>query len=176
MAKNEKIVKMNVREAARYIEETDESLNDFIKVNNGYSKEDAKELFTAANTLIESRLYLDEVRSKMKICVDTFRDGYIGKVVSTVTGSEFVQTKRGKPYGYLAAIQDGDKIYAGYTLVSDDEKFPHPVIGQAIAVRRAFENKDKGITFDDLIALGRNKKLPYLNGEGTSTVKHFYDR
>ena len=117
----EKKYKMDIRKAARFIEQTDCSLDEFVKKNNALSADEAKELFNAANNLIESRKYLDDIRKQTKICVDTFRYGYIGKTISDANGSEYTQTRRGKPYGYLAAIQDGDKLYVGYTLLSDKE-------------------------------------------------------
>ena len=76
-----------------------------------------------AAILIDCRKYLEDVRKQTKICVDTFRYGYIGKTVSDMNGCEYTQTRRGKPYGYIAAIQDGDKLYVGYTLLSDVEKY-----------------------------------------------------
>ena len=174
----EKKYKMDIRKAARFIEQTDCSLDEFVKKNNALSADEAKELFNAANNLIESRKYLDDIRKQTKICVDTFRYGYIGKTISDANGSEYTQTRRGKPYGYLAAIQDGDKLYVGYTLLSDKEKFPHPIIGQAIALKNAYANKEDGLTFEDVLkrekqGAGRN---PYLNGESVSMLKHFYDR
>lgn len=176
--KVEKKYKMDIREAARFIAQTDCSLDEFAEKNNALSADEAKELFNAANNLIDCRKYLDDIRSQTKICVDTFRYGYIGKTVSDVNGSEYTQTRRGKPYGYLAAIQDGDKLYVGYTLLSDAEKYPHPVIGQAIALRNAYTNKEEGLTFEKVLkrenqGVGRN---PYLNGESASMLKHFYDR
>ena len=44
------------------------------------------------------------------------------KKVSTLDGSEFVQTTRGRPYGYLAAVlgADGKTIYSGFTYVSEN--------------------------------------------------------
>ena len=176
--KVEKKYKMDIREAARVLKQEDISLDEFMKRNNCYSEEDAKELFRAANELIESRKYLEDVRRAQKICVDTFRYGYIGKIVTDMYGSEFTQTRRGRPYGYIAAIQDGDKLYVGYTLLSDKEKFPHPVIGQALALRNAFTNKGNGITFDKVLERSTqgNGINPYLNGESASMLKHFYDR
>ena len=174
----EKKYKMDIRKAARFIEQSDCGIEEFAKKNNALSADEAKELFNAAKNLIESRKYLDDIRKQTKICVDTFRYGYIGKTISDANGSEYTQTRRGKPYGYLAAIQDGDKLYVGYTLLSDKEMFPHPVIGQAIALRNAYANKEDGLTFEDVLKRekqgeGRN---PYLNGESVSMLKHFYDR
>ena len=170
----EKKYKMDIRKAARFIEQTNCSLDEFAKKNNALSADEAKELFNAAKNLIESRKYLEDVRNQTKICVDTFRYGYIGKTISDANGSEYTQTRRGKPYGYLAAIQDGDKLYVGYTLLSDKEKFPHPIIGQAIALKNAYANKEDGLTFEDVLKRekqgeGRN---PYLNGESVSMLKH----
>ena len=178
MEKKEKVVKMDIREAARVIKQKDLGFDEFAKLNTGYSEKDVRELWHAANHLNLARDYIDEIRSKRKICVDTFRYGYIGKTVTDMYGSEFVQSRRGRPYGYLAAIQEGDDIYVGYTLLSDDEKFPHPVIGQELALANAFKNKEAGLTFEKVLQRSTqgNGCNPYLNGESAAMLRHFYDR
>lgn len=171
--------KMNIREAARYIEKENPSFKDFYKKNKSYSKSDAEELYTNAQLLIESRQFLEKARGVEKYCVDTFRYGYIGKKVSDMNGSEFVQTRRGRPYGYIAAVLgNDDKVYVGYTFISENELFPHPVIGQAIALKNAIANRDKGITCEMILDGSHQGKLVncYLNSESKTMLKHFYDR
>lgn len=171
--------KMNIREAARYIEKESPSFKDFYKKNNAYSKSDAEELYINAKLLIESRQFLERARDVEKYCVDTFRYGYIGKKVSDMNGSEFVQTRRGRPYGYIAAVLGkDDKVYVGYTFISENELFPHPVIGQAIALKNAIANRVKGITCEMILDGSCQGKLIncYLNSESKMMLKHFYDR
>ena len=88
----EKKYKMDIREAARFIEQTDCSLEEFAKKNNALSADEAKELFNAAKNLIESRKYLEDVRKHTKICVDTFRYGYIGKTISAEKRQDAART------------------------------------------------------------------------------------
>lgn len=171
--------KMNIREAARFIEKESPSFKDFYKKNNAYSKSDAEELYLNAKLLIESRQLLEKARGVEKYCVDTFRHGYIGKKVSDTNGSEFVQTRRGRPYGYLAAVLGNDnKVYVGYTFVSENELFPHPVIGQAIALKNAIANRVKGISCEMILDGSYQGKLIncYLNSESKTMLQHFYDR
>lgn len=170
--------KMNIRQAARFVE----AFNDrelFDKKNTAYTAAQRDELWTAAHTLNESRKFITAVTEKEKISVDTFRYGFIGKAFTDEHGSEFVQTRRGKPYGYVAAVMDENKkIYAGYTFLSKDETFEHPVIGQAIALRKAIENRKEGITFEQLLdrANQGTSRNVYLNGEAVSMFRHYYDR
>lgn len=171
--------KMNIREAARYIEKENPSFKDFYKKNSAYSKSDANELYLNAQLLIESRQFLEKARGVEKYCVDTFRHGYIGKKVTDTYGSEFVQTRRGRPYGYLAAVLgNDDKVYVGYTFISENELFPHPVIGQAIALKNALANRAKEISCDKILDGSYQGKFIncYLNSDSKMMLKHFYDR
>lgn len=170
---------MNIREAARYIEKENPSFKDFYKKNNAYSKGDAEELYINAKLLIESRQLLEKARGVEKYCVDTFRHGYIGKKVTDMNGSEFVQTRRGRPYGYLAAVLDNDdKVYVGYTFISENELFPHPVIGQAIALKNALANRGNSISCEMILDGSFQGKAinSYLNSESKMMLQHFYDR
>ena len=170
---------MNIREAARYIEKENPSFKDFYKKNSAYSKSDANELYLNAQLLIESRQFLEKARGVEKYCVDTFRHGYIGKKVTDMYGSEFVQTRRGRPYGYLAAVLgNDDKVYVGYTFISENELFPHPVIGQAIALKNALANRAKEISCDKILDGSYQGKFIncYLNSDSKMMLKHFYDR
>lgn len=175
----EQKTKQNIREAARFLEKNP-SFDEFKKKNTLYSDEDCKELYEQATKLIESRLFIDEIRKNRKISVDTFRYGFIGKTVTDENGSEFVQTKRGRPYGYLAAVQDEatKTIYVGYTFLSKEEKFEHPMIGQAIALKKALENEKDGITFEQLLKRSNQgtSRNTYINGEAVSMFSHYYDR
>lgn len=170
---------MNIREAARYIEKENPSFKDFYKKNNAYSKSDANELYLNAQLLIKSRQFLEKARNVEKYCVDTFRYGYIGKKVTDMYGSEFVQTRRGRPYGYIAAVLDNDdKVYVGYTFISENELFPHPVIGQAIALKNALANRAKKISCEMILDGSYQGKFINcsLNGDSKAMLKHFYDR
>lgn len=171
--------KMNIREAARYIEKENPSFKDFYNKNNAYSKSDAEELYINAKLLIESRQFLEKARGVEKYCVDTFRHGYIGKKVTDMNGSEFVQTRRGRPYGYLAAVLgNDDKVYVGYTFINENELFPHPVIGQAIALKNALANRGNDISCEMILDGSYQGKAIncYLNSESKMMLQHFYDR
>lgn len=163
--------RLSLRQAEKAIREgiTDE---EFANRNTALTKDEIDELKMAAIQLKESRDYIAEVAAKERFSTDTFRSGYIGKKVSTLDGSEFVQITRGRPYGYLAAVlgADGKTIYSGFTYVSENEKYPHSVIGQAIALRRAIENREKGNDIE------MESKSPYLKSSDELQFEHFKNR
>ena len=148
------------------------SYEEFEKKNSALTPEEARELYDAAIQLKTSRDYIEEITKQERFATDTFRAGFIGRKVYTEDGAEFVQTSRGKPYGYLAAVlgKDGKTIYSGFTYVSDDEKYPHSVIGQAIALRRAIKNRDTGVSIEI------DSASPYLKSSDVLQFKHFKDR
>ena len=169
--KFESLKKMTLRQAEKFLE-SGRLRSEFNEQNTAYSEEDREALYKAALSLSEARKFIDEFSKKERFATDTFRYGFIGKKVNDEHGTEYVQVSRGSPYGSIAAVYDEKtkKIYAGFTYVSEDERFPHSVIGQAIALRRAIENRDKDIDIESIDG------TPWLKGTDELQWKHFKDR
>ena len=165
------LTKMSLREAELFFEKGG-TFEDFKKGNTAYSESDVNALKEAAEALSKARKFITEVSSKEKFITDTFRIGFVGKSISDQFGTEYIQTSRGRPYGTLAAVYDEEtgKIYAGFTYLSDDEKFPHSVIGQAIALDRALENRRNGIDIESIDG------QPWLKASDKLQWKHFKQR
>lgn len=163
--------RMSLREAELAIRKgiTD---SEFEKANDALSKLEIEQLKEAAIQLKEARDYIDEFAAKERYSADTFRNGFIGRKVSDITGSQFVQISRGKPYGYLAAVYDEKtkKIFGGFTYLSTTEKYPHSIIGQAIALKRAVANRKAGIDIE------QTSEPPYLRSSDGLQWKHFKER
>lgn len=141
---------------------------EFAKKTTALTDQERQELWASANLLRDSRDYLDSF--KEKYVSEAFRYGYIGKTVSDMHGNTYVQTNRGKHYGYLAAVFDGKDIYIGFTYISKNEKYVHPVIGQAIALRRAVENRANKLTIE------QTKEKPWLRSGDSLQFEHFIAR
>ena len=172
MKKCKKVTRMTLRQAEVALRNkiSDE---EFKEKNTYYvSNGELEEFKEAAERLLKARDFLEDFLKKERYALDTLRNGYIGKKVSTVDGAEFVQITRGAPYGYLAAVFDEKtkKIYGGFTYVSKDEKFVHPVIGQAIALLRAIDARKN----DSDIELESNS--PYLKNSDKPQWAHFKNR
>ena len=172
MEKCKKVTRMTLRQAEVALRNkiSDE---EFKEKNTYYvSNGELEEFKAAAVKLLKARDFLEDFLKKERYALDTLRNGYIGKKVSTVDGSEFVQITRGAPYGYLAAVFDEKtkKIYGGFTYVSKDERFVHPVIGQAIALLRAIDARKN----ESDIELEGNS--PYLKNSDKPQWAHFKNR
>lgn len=172
MEKCKKVTRMTLRQAEVALRNkiSDE---EFKEKNTYYvSNGELEEFKDAAVKLLKARDFLEDFLKKERYALDTLRNGYIGKRVSTVDGAEFVQITRGAPYGYLAAVYDEKtkKIYGGFTYVSKDEKFVHPVIGQAIALLRAIDARKN----ESDIELESNS--PYLKNSDKPQWAHFKNR
>ncbi len=145
--------------------------------NTLYDDNTFKQLYEAAKSLVHFREYAAEVKEKYQTNVDTFRKGYIGKKASDDFGSEFVQVKRGRPYGYMASIFKDGKIYLGYVMIDPSEKFTHDMIGQGIALERAERNLADGITIEGILSGKAHGGInQYLDSESKTTLQYYYNR
>lgn len=78
---------------------------------------------------------------------ERLRDGYIGKEINE-NGKVSIQAERGKPFGTVVAIPTSDPdnpIALGFSYMSPYERFrriSYPVLGQAIALKRAIAARD----------------------------------
>ena len=70
---------------------------------------------------------------------ERLRDGFIGELVHTANGTSYIQCVRGKPYGTVVAIKNGDDIAIGITYLDDEDmdKRQYPILGQWQALVRA---------------------------------------
>jgi hypothetical protein len=111
--------------------------------------------------------------------IECIRGGFIGKEVYDKDGVKYIQASRGKPYGYMVAIADDNKVYVGYSLIHGDDEFIHPVIGKAIALKKATENLSDGIDVDTLLdkqystTTSRNS---FISGNEKAQLTHFKNR
>ena len=169
--KFEPLKKMTLREAEKFFENGG-TFEEFKVKNTAYDLDTIKALEAAAKTLAKSRKFIAAVSEKERFATDTFRTGFVGKKINDTNGTEYVQVSRGSPYGSIAAVYDEatKKIYAGFTYVSEDEQFPHSVIGQAIALQRAIENRTNGIDIDAVDG------TPWLKSSDDPQWTHFKDR
>lgn len=163
----QKKTKMSLREAELFIRNGGNAA-EFVDKNAALSNEERQELWDAALSLKESRDYIKGF--KEKYATEAFRYGYIGKTVTDMYGNTYVQTSRGKHYGYLAAVFDGADIYVGFTYISKSEKYVHPVIGQAIALKRAVENRENKLSIE------QTKTKPWLRSSDLLQFDHFVNR
>lgn len=171
MNKHTPLTRMSLSEAVNAIVKGIAN-EDFAAKNTALSVTELEEFKNAALSLVDARNFIAKVAAKEKFATDTFRYGYIGRKVYDMDSCEFVQTNRGKPYGYLAAVlgADGKTIYAGFTYVSEDEKYAHSVIGQKIALERAIANRDAGVDIEKMTS------SPYLKGKDKAQWQHFKNR
>lgn len=77
---------------------------------------------------------------------ERLRSGYIGEIVHCDNGASYIQSVRGRPFGTIVAIKAGDSISIGTSFVSDEDKNKgHPIVGLALALKRAIERRDSNI-------------------------------
>lgn len=129
-------------------------LKDFIKeVKEGKSPETKtakdKEYLSFAKLVVESEKFVKEFIEKngtKAFISERLRAGYIGEIVHCDNGASYIQSVRGRPFGTIVAIKAGDSISIGTSFVSDEDKNKgHPVVGLALALRRAVERRDNNI-------------------------------
>lgn len=165
--------KMSLRKAELLFEGNGGQFPDgFDSKITAFNEEQRKAFKQAVMDLYSARNFLDDFSKKERFLVDTFRVGYIGKEIYDDVGNTYIQTSRGRPFGYIAAVYDEKtkKIYAGFTYVSKDEEFPHRVIGQSIALQRAIANREKGVDIEVELS------SPWLKGTDVPQFEHFKNR
>lgn len=169
----EKKTKMSLRQAELFIRNGG-TYDKFQEKNTALNAGEIKTLWDSATSLRDSRDFIDEVSKKERYATEAFRYGYIGKTVTDQNGNTYVQTNRGSHYGYIAAVYDEKtkRIFAGFTYISEDEKYVHPVIGQAIALKRAIEAREAG----DFDIDNTEWSKPYLRNSDELQFNHFKDR
>jgi hypothetical protein len=135
------------------------TLDGFLELFDSKKSKAAEELYKAAVELHTARKYIEHYTSNKKnsMIVEQIREGYIGKKVVTLDGTEFVQTTRGKPIGTLVAI---GKDNWGFTYIGKDEKYIDSIIGTYIALKRILEGE----------------KEPKIRTETAGQIQHFVER
>ena len=75
------------------------------------------------------------------------RPGFIGDVVYIPGGASYIQQERGKPYGTVVAIPNKNgTVTMGISYISsEDENRAFPIMGLALALKNAVEERDKGV-------------------------------
>lgn len=146
---------------------------DFQKVTKDLTPEDRTELEKAAVQLHRSRNILDEMikDSNFKYCTEPIRRGFVGKKIFDRDGTIYVQACRGPIIGYLAAVKGDTKdnpVFYGMSFISQDERYPHKLIGQVLAIEDAV-NKKSG-------QVDKDKIKKNLNSEVQSQLNHFEKR
>lgn len=98
------------------------------------------ELLAQVKLVRDARAYV--AANKTPYLCERLRDGYIGKQVCTWSGTPYVQTKRGKPYGTIVAIKGDDNyphygIYYMPAFTPDGNAESLPIVGLANALKQA---------------------------------------
>lgn len=129
---------------------------------------DSKDL-EMAQRIIESERYVETFKNDGgKFLCSRLRPGFIGNVVN-VGGVSSLQTERGKPYGTVVAIANKvGTVTLGVSYISPSDKDNvYPIVGLAIALKKAIEARDMGLEFID-------EKL--LKNKSKSQVGYFIKR
>lgn len=111
--------------------------------------------------------FLEKHKSE-KFIVERLRPNTVGDIINDKSGEPTIALNRGKPEGFIAAISDSKNIYFGVSYSNPSEKYVLPVIGQAIALQRAIENKDK--KYPEKIS-----KI-FLKKHHKKQIEHFFNR
>lgn len=187
MGKNKKtLTTMSLEEAEQFFKNHDSKNNSTIKEfeqkTTALTDKQRDALMNTAYLLKDSRDYVSNFENSGNVYLTEFlRYGYIGKVSYDMNGTEYVQTSRSKPYGCLVSIynKNSDKVYVGYSIIHDDEMYTHPMIGRALALKKAVENMQDGIDADMLINNSyndTNTRNVFMDGNTKEQLVHFRDR
>lgn len=133
----------------------------------------AEDVIDAININIKAKKFIEDYeKSGKKYIAERIRDGYIGKEVFTESGTSYLQSKRGKPFGTVVAIPlENERIAIGYSIISEDEKFPTPIVGLYFALKRALDAKE----YDELTNMTTDVNA-YLNSDAKAQIEHFRKR
>ena len=125
--------------------------------------------YKAAMNVIDSEKFVKDYiarnGTKSFLC-ERLRDGYIGQEIEGPKGSVTLRTARGKPFGTIVAIptEKGVPVF-GLTYISNDEDYAAPVVGLAIALRRAIEGQLSGKVGIEAGSVRNRAKLQALHFE-----------
>lgn len=172
---------MTIVEAEKFLTDPSSNKEDFRSLTSKLTDEQAAELKEAALRLNTAKQFISNIKEQRPILVEYIRTGYIGKSIYSMDGVEYKQTSRSAPYGYMAAIYNPEqkKIYIGYSLLDKEEMYPHNLIGQAFALKKALENEKDGIDADKLVKSQYNditSRNTFLDGNAQDQLYHFKDR
>lgn len=122
-----------------------------------------------AREILNSEKYVETFKSNGgKYLCSRLRPGFIGDVVN-VNGVQTLQTERGKPYGTVVAIANKmGTVTLGVSYISPQDKDNvYPIVGLAIALKKAIEARDEGLEFI---------KPSYLRSKSKSQINYFIKR
>lgn len=105
------------------------------------------EVCEAARLIVDSREYIDGyVKAGGKYICERLRPGFIGDIVYIPGGASYIQKERGRPFGTIVAIPDGNgEVVIGFSYIDEEDRnSASPSVGLAIALKRAVEGKNAG--------------------------------
>lgn len=138
------------------------------------------EQYKAAKDVIDSEKFVEEYiarnGTKSFLC-ERLRDGYIGQEIKGPRGTVSLRTARGKPFGTIVAIptKKGVPVF-GITYVASSEDYAAPVVGLAIALRRAVEGQLSGKVGIEAECLRNRAKAQALHFEKRAKAFFYPDR
>ena len=107
-----------------------------------FSAKEEHENFKRAKMIALAQKEIDEyikTNGTKSFISERLRDGFIGDIVHTANGTSYIQCVRGKPYGTVVAIKNGDDISIGITYLDEEDmdRRQYPILGQWQALVRA---------------------------------------
>lgn len=136
-------------------------------IKDGKEKED----YEYAKLVIEAEKfvkdYIDANGTKSFIS-ERLRGGFIGEIVHSDSGSSYIQSVRGRPFGTVVALKTSDNVVLGMSYMDpQDAGRGHPIVGLYIALKRAIDGLKDG-------KVGAESK--YVKTKAKKQIKHFEKR
>lgn len=177
MENKPKTVKANLS----FVKKTAQNAVNQIKSNPDFDKvslDDIEELELDVSQEVVSPSVQDAIRmtvvatlwiekANIKHVTERLRTGYVGMEIVEKDKISY-QSKRGEPYGTIVSIPSNDgKAAIGISYIGKNERFPVPIVGEYIALKRALDVQRKGNHgFDE----------KYIRNDSLAQIEHFYKR
>lgn len=124
-----------------------------------------------ANLVIKAENFVKDYIEKngtKGFIAERLRNGFIGNLVYTDNGTSYIQSVRGKPYGTVVALKNGEDIVLGMSYVDpEDINKGHPIIGLYIALKRAIDGLKEGKI---------RAEAKYIKSRSRKQIEHFEKR
>lgn len=146
------------------------TVNQFLKeIRSGegvvVEKKNKKEMenLKTAQLVIKSEKFVKDYIEKngtKSFISERLRNGFIGELIHCDNGSSYIQSVRGKPYGTSVALKTDNGVVIGLSYMdTEDLNKGHPIVGLAIALKRAIERKEnKENSFDKTKVKSRSRR------------------
>ena len=105
-----------------------------------------------------------ENAAPLKPLTERLRENPVGAIIN-INGVNTIDTNRGIPHGFVAAVSDGENVYVGVSYPNKDEKYIIPQVGAAVALERAIEAKEK-----------KDSTIPSVKNQDKKQLTHFVKR